>query len=173
MNPTDVSISIPATAPDNVDSVIVLNCAGDIQTDTNRLLQPEFPLDTLRAFDADLHGKGLKFGPGKKTDDMVINWTKTDEYISWPVRLEKAATYDVAVNYTAGPESDGGTFTVKFGDQALNGTVKSGTDRTLSVGRVVLSPGNFAIRLQADSINGGELWRVRRLELKPVPSQMK
>jgi alpha-L-fucosidase len=171
LNATDVSISVPVNAPDKVDSVIVLNSPGDIQADTNRLLQPQFPLETLRAFDAELHGKGLKYGPGKKTDDMVQNWTKTDEYLAWPVRLEKVATYDVAVNYAAGQESAGGEFTVSFGSSKLSGVVKPGADQTLSLGRVTLPPGTFEIKIGADKINGGELWRLRRLELKPVNPQ--
>jgi len=134
-------------------------------------LQPEFPLETLRAFDAEPHGKGLKYGPGKKTDDMVQNWTKTDESLAWPVRLEKAATYDVAVNYTAGQESAGSEFAVSLGDKKLSGVVKPGADQTLSLGRVILAPGTFEIKIGAAKINGGELWRLRRLELKPVIAQ--
>jgi len=168
LNPTDVSISVPANAPDKVDSVIVLQCDGDIQADANRLLQPEFPIETLRAFDADLHGKGLKYGPGKKTDDMVQNWTKPDEYLTWPVRLEQAATYEVFANYTAANDSAGSKFTVGFGSKTLSGEVKAGTDQTVSLGRVTLQPGKFEVSLRADKINGGELFRLRRLELKPV-----
>jgi len=171
LNAADVSISVPVNAPDKVDSVIVLLCADDIQADTSRLLQPEFPLETLRAFDVELHGKGLKFGPGKKTDDMVQNWTKTDEFITWAVRLEKGATYDVAVNYAAGDNSAGNEFAVSLGSQALSGKVKAGADQTLSLGRVTLPPGAFEIKIRADKIDGGELWRLRRLELKPVNRQ--
>jgi len=35
-NPLDVSVGVPAQAPDKVDSVVVLECAGDMMTDTNR-----------------------------------------------------------------------------------------------------------------------------------------
>ncbi|HEV2693320.1 MAG TPA: alpha-L-fucosidase [Verrucomicrobiae bacterium] len=171
LNATDVRISVPNNAPDKVDSVIVLQCAGDIQADTNRLLQPSFPLETLRAFDAELHGKGLRYGPGKKTDDVVQNWTKTDEYVAWPVRLEQAVTYEVAVNYAAAESSAGNTFTVSFGAKILHGQVKPGTDQTLSLGRVALTPGTFEIKAGADRLNGGELWRLRRLELRPVISR--
>jgi hypothetical protein len=172
LNPLDVSISVPTNAPDKADSVIILNCEGDseIQADTNRLLQPEFPVETLRAFDGELHG-GLKFGPGKKTDDVVMNWTKENQSVTWPVRVNEAAAYEVSANYTAPEASAGGTFTVSFGSQILKGEVKPGTNQIISLGRVSLPPGNFEIKVAATKINGGELFRLRSLELKPVAPQ--
>ena len=53
-------------APDKVDSIVVLNCEADVVADTNRLLQPAFGVETLRTFDGELRGKGLKYGAGKK-----------------------------------------------------------------------------------------------------------
>jgi hypothetical protein len=166
-DPLDVTITVPSYAPDKVDSVVVLSYIGEIQTDTNRLLQPEFPSETLRAFDGELHG-GLKFGPGKKTDDYVINWTKQNQSVTWPVRLNEAAIYEVSANYAAPAESAGGTFTVSFGPQAVKGEVKPGTSQIVSLGRVSLLPGSFEIKVAATKINGDELFRLRSLELKPV-----
>ena len=168
LSPLDLLIAVPTKAPDKVDSVIAVHCNGDIQADTNRLLQPEFPRETLRAFDGEMHGKGLKFGPGKKTDDVVMNWTKLDEFIAWPVRLEKAVTYEVAVNYVAPENSAGGRFEVSFGSQILSGEIRPGTNQTTSLGPVVLSPGNFEIKIRATKINGGEMLRLRSLELTPL-----
>ena len=113
-----------------MDSVFVLNCGGGIQADTYRLLQPEFPVETLRAFDGELQG-GLKFGPGKKTDDYVMNWTKENQSITWPVRLNEAATYEVSANYIVPESSAGGMFTVNLGSHTLTGEmeVRPGSDR--------------------------------------------
>ena len=153
-----------------MDSVIVLNCDGKIQADASRLLQPEFSSETLRAFDGELHG-GLKFGPGKKTDDVAMNWTQDNEFITWPARLETPATYEVLVNCTAPEASAGGTFAVSFGPQVLPGEVKAGTNRIISLGRVSLKPGSFEIKVAATKIKGGELFRLRSLELKPVAAR--
>lgn len=168
INPLDVRLSVPANAPDQADSVVVLNCegAGEIRADTNRLLQPEFASDTLRAFDARLHGK-LRYGPGKKSDDYVMNWTSSRESVDWPVRLDQVATYDVAINYVATKDSAGGTFTVSLGDQTLHGTVKAGDPQVTSLGRVVLQPGSFTIKITAGKIQDGELFRLRNLVLTP------
>lgn len=170
LNPLDVRLAVPATAPDKVDSVLVLLCRGQIQTDPTRLLQPEFPVETLRAFDGELHG-GLKFGPGKKTDDVVMNWTKPTQYISWSVRLDKAAAYDVVVNYDADEDSAGNTYTATFGpSDAVSGVVKAGKQQMDSLGRVHCAGSEpFEIKVTAKEIKGGELFRLRKLELRPVP----
>jgi alpha-L-fucosidase len=173
LNPLDVGISVPVNAPDKADTVVVLEMNdqnGQIQADTNRLLQPQFPVETLRAFDGELHGKGLKFGPGKKTDDVVMNWTKPDEFVIWPVRLNEPATYEVFINYLA-PETCGGTFTVGLGPQILKGEVKAGGEETVLLGKVTLAPGDFEIKVAAGTVSGDELFRLRRLELKPVAKE--
>jgi hypothetical protein len=164
----DVSIAVPATAPNAVDSVVVLECEGEPATDDVRLLQPTFAVETLRAFDGRLHG-GLRFGAGKKTDDWATNWTQRDGAVAWPVRLNAPATCEVLINYDAPAKSAGGTFTVSCGGQTLAGIVQAGTNQTLPLGRMTLAGGPCEIRVTANEIKGGELFRLRRLELKPAP----
>jgi hypothetical protein len=164
LNPLDVRLAVPTQAPDKVDSVIVLKSVGDIQADTTRLLQPEFAEDTLRTFDGQLHG-GLRFGPGKKTDDYVMDWTEPDQSVIWPVRLNTAASYEVLAHYDA-PEESGGTFKVSLGSQVLHGIVQKGLGKSVSLGHVSLPPGDFEIRVEAEKISGDELFRLRSLELR-------
>jgi hypothetical protein len=177
LNPFDISIALPTIPPNKIDSIVELECAGDIQTDTNRLLQPAFPVETLRAFDAEMHGKGLKFGPGKKTDDVVMNWTKTNQFILWPVRVSpnQATRYELLIDYDAPAESAGGTFRVVFelppgimGPEILTGTVKAGNSRLESLGTVTVLPVVNAIKIAPVRIHGDELMRLRSLQLKPV-----
>jgi hypothetical protein len=179
LNPLDISIEVPTNALDKVDSVIVLNWDGDIQADPLRLLQPTFPIDTLRAFDGQLHG-GLRFGPGKKTDDVVIDWNKTSQFISWPARINSPVEYEVFVNYDADEASAGNTFRVTFTqpDEAnsdakpdsLTGVIKPGRQQTQSLGRIRCGAGGeyMEIVMTAKEIKSGELFRLRRLELRPV-----
>ncbi|HEV2319150.1 MAG TPA: alpha-L-fucosidase [Verrucomicrobiae bacterium] len=168
INPFDMELDgLPAVAPDTADSVIEIKCDGPIQTDTNRLLQPQFPADTLRAFDGVLHGK-LRYGPGKKTDDYVMNWKSPGESVSWPVRLNEPAKYEVLINYVATENSAGGTFAVKLGTQTLNGMVKAGNPQVQSLGAVSLNSGPFEISVSPVQIVGDELFRLRNLELKTV-----
>ena len=169
LNAQDVIVTVPPTAPDKVDSVVVVQCDGEIQTDTNRLLQPEFPTEVLRAFDAELDG-GLRYGPGKKTDDEVMNWNKPGQSVSWAVRLDEPATYDVAADYSVPRGGSGGSFSVSVGSQTVKAEVKSGADPMAPIGRITLPPGDSQIKLAAISVNGDELFQLRSLVLKPVPA---
>ncbi len=165
LNPLDVTISVPKAAPDPADSVVVLDLASEPATDTTRLLQPQFADDVLRTFDGET-SSGLRFGPGKKTDDYVINWTKPEQSVSWPVRLDSPANYEVLANYDAPRGSAGGTFNVTVGSSQLAGTVQAGTNQTVSLGRVSLAPGKLVIKVAGNQITGSELFRLRDLELR-------
>jgi hypothetical protein len=171
-NSLDVKISgLPAIPPGEGDFVIVLECDGAIQTDTGRLLQPGFANDTLRVFDADLHGSGLKFGPGKVRDAHVTGWTKADDYIAWPVRLNRDAMFEVLVTYDAEPDSAGNTFELMAGKQKLQGTVAAGLIRTNALGRISLTSGSSELRISPVVLKQGELMQLRTVELKAVAKQ--
>jgi alpha-L-fucosidase len=168
LNPLDVSITVPINAPDKADSVVVLECDGDIATDTARLLQPSFTTETLRVFDAQLHGKSLRFGPGKTRDAHVTGWTKADEFITWPVRLNGDATFDVSATYDAEPDSAGNTFVLAAANQQLKGTVQAGSIRTIALGRISLKAGAGEIKVLPVELKSGELMQLRTVELNPV-----
>ena len=178
VNPLDVCVHVSGTAPNPIDSVIKLDCIGEIEADTNRLLQPVFPVETLRAFDGELQGKGQKFGPGKKTDDVVMNWTRKDQSIVWPVRVTQASKYDVVINYDAPADSGGGTFRVLFelpprertamAPEILTGTVKAGNSHGEALGMVSIGSYTAYIQIVPVDIHGDELMRLRSLQIKPV-----
>jgi alpha-L-fucosidase len=168
LNPLDVAITVPASAPDAVDSVVVADCEDPIVTDSARLLQSTFPTNNLRAFDGTLHGKGLEWGAGKKNSDYLIHWSKPEQFVTWPVRLNEAGTYEVTADYDASENSAGNTFTVNLGAQTLRGTVQSGNYQATVLGRVTLPPGTFEIKIAPAEIKGGDLMNLRGVVLKPV-----
>jgi hypothetical protein len=170
LNQHDLAITgLPAAAPDAADSVIALDCQDPIVVEPTRLLQPDFASETLRVFDAQLHGKGLKFGAGKTRDAYVYEWTRKDQFISWPTRLNHDASYSVELIYDADQDSAGGTFVVSFGAQILKGMVKPGSMQSVSLGQVSLKAGATEIKLSAGEIKGQELMRPRSLVLKSNP----
>ncbi len=186
-NGLDVSLAIPLTTPDAADSVIVLECTSEPQADRTRLLSCSVPVDTLHVFDANLAGK-LQFGPGKKSDDTVLNWTNKDDAVVWPVRLNNKATFAMSINYDAPKDSKGlkavegdagkeihraqkgcgGTYLVRIGKQELQKTVRQGAGVKESLGKITLEAGSYEIRLAAGEITGQELFRPRKLVLEPV-----
>jgi hypothetical protein len=148
--------------------VVALETAGELEVDPHRLLSPEAPSDTLRAFDGELSGKGLAFGAGKARDSWVHGWSDPGASVRWPVRVTTAASYDVFVSYDADGSSAGGTFRVRLGSHELSGTVQRTPGVPVGVGRVTLEPGVFDLAVEPIHIAGSELMRLRALILRPT-----
>jgi hypothetical protein len=146
----------------------VVEAEGEIEADANRLLVVNVPGDTLRAFDGQLRGKSLRFGAGKSKDAYVENWSKPNELIAWPVRLNQPATFDVMIAYDAEARSAGGSYTVRLGRETLAGTVTKGENVAAPLGRVRLPPGIFEIQVVPGTIQGNELMRLRSLRLTAI-----
>jgi alpha-L-fucosidase len=166
LNALDLSLAVPKTAPDAVDSVVVVECAAGPVADPTRLLQPALGVQTLQVFDGQTQG-GLRFGPGKRTDDYVQGWSKAGEFITWPVRLNEAATFEVTAYYDAEQDSDGSTFTLRGGAKDVTATVQAGRSQKLSLGRIALPAGRTELQVVPKGIKGGELMRLRSLALTP------
>jgi hypothetical protein len=187
----DLTIAVPSAAPDKADSVVAIECTGEPKGDPVRLLSSSVPADTLHVFDGQIRG-GLKYGPGKKTDDVVMNWTKSDAAVVWPVRLNQKASYEVFINYDAPAGSKtkkvvegdagkeisragsgaGGTCVIKIADQELAHEIKQGKTIEQSLGKITLKPGSHELRVESLKITGDELMLLRKIILKPLSSAM-
>jgi len=183
----DLVISVPAAAPDKADTVIALECAGEPQADPARLLATHLESNTLRGFDANLIGN-LQFGSGKTKDAWVGNWTRQDDAVVWPVRLNARTTFELALVYDAPPDGKGGkvttgdagkertraskgangTYIVQIGGQRVERKARSGLNVRDELGRLILEAGAFDIRVSAKEITGAELMRLRSIVLTPV-----
>jgi len=166
----DWSIEVPAQAPDATNSVVVLQFEGDIVTDHVRLLLTNQD-NALRVFDGQLTGSTIKFGQGKRDNAHIEQWSKRDEYISWPVRTARTGAFKVSAAYDALPSAHGGKFVVQVGPNLLTGVVKDGEDLSQALGTVHLEAGNHEIRVQPIEIAGDELMRLRSITLTPVANE--
>jgi alpha-L-fucosidase len=166
VNDLDLKLEVPKLAPDKADSVIVLESSGEITADKTRLLQPGFGKENLRVFDAQLHGKSLRFGPGKVRDAHVMGWTNRDAFISWPIRLNNAATYTVSAIYDADSTSEGNSFVLANGKHRLAGIVEPGTIRSIALGQLPIPAGQSEISVSPVDLKSGDLMQLRGLELK-------
>jgi hypothetical protein len=117
-----------------LNSVVVLELNEDPVADFSRLLQPAYAFETLRVFDAELMGEGLRFGPGKTRDAHILGFFNPDQAIEWATRLNEAASFDVEISYDAAAEANGNTFKVNFSSQTLTGRVKPGNIQTVYLG---------------------------------------
>jgi alpha-L-fucosidase len=164
MNPLDLLIKVHAAAPDKVDSVVVLECESEPLADSARLLSIS-QTNVLRAFDGSLHGKGIRFGPGKTRDAYIENWSKDTDFISWPLRLTQSSVFDIWADYDGPVDAIGGTFSVRVGTNTLSGIVQQGEKRGLKLGTINLPMGTFELQVVPEQIHGSELMRLRSLTL--------
>jgi hypothetical protein len=69
-------------------------------------------------------------------------------------------------------ETFGGTFAVRINKDEFKGqVVEKGTGITVELGEISLQPGPVVIEVQADSITGKELMRLKSLTLTPQAAQ--
>jgi alpha-L-fucosidase len=168
VNTLDVSIAVPAQAPDADVSVVAIECEEAPVTNAHRLLQPGVATETLRVFDGQLQGGTFSFGQGKRTNAYIEKWTLASDKISWPLRALEAGTYEVSAYYDA--EQPGNSFELILGGQRLSGVVEKGVELIRPLGLITVPAENFTITVQPKEIKSGELMRLRGLILKPAPS---
>jgi hypothetical protein len=170
INPLDIKIHLPLQTPDTVNTVIVLETQGDIETDSTRLLADKGIANHLLAFDAELTGKGFGFGDGKTDQYYIDGWKRADQHIQWEFRITQPATFKLMVKYVA-DNSDEGTYELRLGDFVKNGKVVSVAAKQLKeeeAGIVRLQPGKHTLQLSALQITKANLMKVLEVELIPV-----
>ena len=171
MNDSDVVITVPRTAPDAADSVVVVEVNGSFNANPTRLLAVD-QANTLRAFDGELHGDGLRFGDGKAPRAYLMDWRQSSQWIGWKARINVATEFEVAVKYTTASKDNVGSYEVVVGDQKLRGSVQptpnENESATVSIGRIKLGPGNHEVAVKPVEIKGSELMRLFYVSLTPV-----
>jgi len=167
IDPLDISIALPSTAPDAMDAVIVLETNGNIETDPTRLISAD-NTNQLLAFDAEL-GKGFGFGDGK-TDKYYLDGWKKDQLVKWNFRLLQPAKYKVVLKYVA-DNTDGGTYQFKIGDLVKKGEVISTVKdevKTVDIGEVSLQPGNHILQISPVEVTKNALMKILEVQLIPL-----
>ena len=168
LNDNDISLDVPAQAPDKVDAVIVVQCDGDeIDCDADRLLSPKIE-NVLRVFDGKLSGEKIKFGQGKMENAYTEQWSDPEAKVTWNLRAPAPGRYNVAITYDAEPGSAEGVYAVQIDTKPLSGTVQAGKEQTQRLGVIDLDTGRATVSVVATKINGQELMRLRNVTLTPT-----
>ncbi len=140
MNDRDVVINVPSDAPDKTDTVIVVESDGDVKGSKGRLLASNVPENQLLAFDAKATGK-FTYGDGKADRWYAAGFTRPDDALAWPIRLNDAATFDVSVRYISDKPAK---LIVKAGDQSISDdadATDSKEPRVVNLGQLALAAG--------------------------------
>ena len=123
VNPHDLSVELPAAAPDPTDSVVVLEMADPVHGVSGRLLASKDLNNQLLGFDAQAVGKDFSYGDGKTNRDYVDGLEIPGNSLSWNIRTDKPATYHVTLSYSSlSPTAATGTnFSLNCSGQTLTG----------------------------------------------------
>lgn len=169
----DIYLSVPKTAPDSINSVIVLETKGDVKADEMRYVSTNTSQTRLLAYDATQHGGGFGFGDGKTDRYYVDGWRKKDQYLDWTFRTGFAANFTLLVKYVA-DKSCGGAYTLRLDNYKMENNVivrKDLKSTVQSAGIISLPAGVHHLSLLADNITGRELMKILEVQLKVKPNK--
>jgi len=169
INALDLNIQMPIKLYDSINTVIVLETIGTIQTDSLRLMANTGLTNQLLAFDAALEGEGFGLGDGKTNQYFVEGWTKMDQIVKWKFRLIQPSTYKIILKYLA-DENCAGTYEFKLGSYVKNGdifTSSKSTVTTVDLGLVTLQPGLHTIQIIPLNILKNGLMKLLEIQLIP------
>lgn len=171
LNSLDMVITLPKSAPDTINSVLVIETVMPVMADSIRLLDRNSP-NRLLAFDAKLIGKGLGFADGKTNNYIVQNWKEKTQKLSWNTRLNKTTDYQVKLKYV--PNTDcAGSFKLLVNQNEvlsseIKATNKNGKPVTIDLGSIKLKKGANTLVIEPDKILKTELMKLLEIELVPV-----
>ena len=169
----DMTVQLPAACPDTVNTVIVLQLKKtDYKTDRYRLLASG-ETNVLLTFDAEL-SRGLSHGDGKTYRNFIQNWTRTDQTMTWNVRLRQPSTYSISLEYNKENSSDSGTVIVEIDGKPYRASYTgkpAGNSAKLYVADVSMSSGEHTIVLKGEKFEGRQYMRPMRLILDPSGNQ--
>ena len=159
----DMLVRVPEKAPDTVNTVIALTLKNPVDVDSVRLLSAT-QTNRLLVFDGTTHGENWQFGDGKSNREFAANWKSDAQSISWDVRLNEPATFDVILNYVHNADNDKGTVFLDVDGQdypIVYGPAETPfrpfQKQTAVLGQIRLEPGSHTLQLRAGPYEGNQL----------------
>jgi hypothetical protein len=180
-NKWDLILELGNKAPNENNSIVVLEMDNPIEVDSARLLEAN-KSSRLLFFDAILNGRksdDLRYGDGKANRFYVSNWNDMEQWFSWKVRVNNPVEYDLILNYYR--DSISGTVALGLDGKTIIKNINPDiyvTDRNIpcakvKIGTLELLPGEHIITFKPESQPAGELMKPLEILLKPVYADKK
>lgn len=165
-----LQVTVPATAPDAVSSVVVLEGVGTVDPLPPPPIKPGPDGSVaLECDEADLTGQGLRVEGNTRLN--LTGWTDPAAAATWTVQIPRPGKYEVLAFWSVTAAQAGSGYGVTVGDKTLSGTpaVTKG-DQTVSLGVVAVDQaGVQQVTLKAVNVAGPAGFPLlRSLTLKPV-----
>jgi hypothetical protein len=162
-----VKLALPASAPDEHDSVVVVEVAGEVQPIAPSIHQAADGKITLRAQDADLAG-GLEL---EQDPPNIGFWVTAEGTVGWAIQVDRPGTFKVTLNYALAP-GNSGEYRLALGDQAITGSLavtKGWQDFTkFEAGTITAARGRAVLTIKPTKAPTGGLMNLRSVTLTPV-----
>jgi alpha-L-fucosidase len=168
LNERDVVVKLPKVVPDSINTVIVVELKGKLQTDSIRYIAANSKQTRLLAFDATQHGKGFGFGDGKTDRYYVNGWKNKDQYLTWSFRSAAPATFKIVIKYLA-DENSGGSYLIQLSDFKKENKVVGSNNKVIieEIGSVHLNAGTHELSIKPLEITISELMKLLEVQIIP------
>jgi arylsulfatase A-like enzyme len=155
---------------------------------------PQFPNTPLPARDGVPHG-GIKRSASAPNSSYFVNWTSTQDSMTWDIEVATAGKYEAVIYYTCPAADTGSTVEMSFLGNRVQGRVSEANDpplrgaeydrvprqgesyvkdfKPLRLGRLELPKGRGLLTLHALSIPGKQVMDVRAVVLAIAHSEGK
>ena len=164
-----LQVTVPASAPDPVSSVIVLEGVGAVDPLPPPAIRagPDGSFE-LACDDADLVGSGLHVEGNTHLD--LAGWTSMEAYPQWAVTFAQPGRYEVLATWSVSKAQAESGYVVVAGTSQLVGTPQAGSGyATQPLGTLTIDQaGALKVMLKATKLGAGGFPLLRSLTLKPV-----
>lgn len=163
----DITVELTDITKNEVVSIVVVECKGDIQCDGTRVIAPDMT-NSFHAFDGKISGE-IKYGKGNHKENHIYNWVNTEDSITWVNRTISPAKFTVYVIYDADESSGENIYEVRIGNEGFIANVEPNTHyKRIELGTVELEKGEAVITVKALKLVNNDLMKFRAVILEPV-----
>jgi hypothetical protein len=182
-----LELRLPASAPDPLVSVVVVEFDGDLDVDAAPLQQPSGRI-SLPAYLAQQHKTSASSALGLSHSKVIQGWTDPTDWLSWQFKVSEPGEFAVKVIVSSpwhGHASPAGhVVSASVGDQRVVGSLAGGEpvdspraqyfpESVTCIGKITIDgTGTFELSLKAEALdpNTGEGLTVSAVELAPIAS---
>lgn len=169
----DLVIDVPASAPDPIAGVVVLEVTGAIRVDN--IIRPLADGSVrLGAADVVTHGRKVEYyiGHGIRLGDFIRNWSQPEDWVSWQFKADKPGTFDVVINASCDKGAGGSEYILSLAGQKITAKTKAtGSARKFQnekIGSVTINePGEYVLSIKPKNIAKDTLMNLKAVILKP------
>lgn len=176
-NEEGVAIEVPSTAPDAIDTVVVLEIDGAPEISPFVPTQDDNGVVELLAMDAAIHGDTAKYEMEYGRDNIGF-WSNPKDWVSWDFVVKEAGDFDLQVMLACDEAAAGSEYAVSVADQTFQAKVPSTggwgkfiapTSKNGKLGTVRIgAPGRYTLSVKPTSMPGAAVMNLHKIILNPV-----